>query len=301
MEELFEGNQDLVYCLNQVNTLISEIDKFNSKLRICNKNASLLGIGKVSLNSIFLEDIESLKNMFNSLIENSYNNSEEIQKAKEELEVKTKEITEAIKKEKEYVEKSQIEEIYQKAQRAIYVAKWRAKENEISYLNYKDNFISKITGEAKNRKLSIERKKLESELIKKEYYEEATKYNGESIREIVLKLSSVAERDYDVINLKDKLIKIYMLDESTINSVPELDWVSSSIVPYGFFDKIKYYRTLNRNLSAMILSLKEKLSGNRFDSFEVEENKLQKVEKKLFSLEKINKEIKNLISGIKMN
>ena len=300
MEELNESSEKLVYCLNKVNSLISEIDRFNAKIRVNNKNANILNIKKVQLNTILMQDAENLKNTFYSLIENSYSNDEEIEKAKQELDIKTNNLIDEIKKEIENMENSQNEEIFRKAQKLIYVAKWREKQREISYLEYKDNFISKITGEAKNRKLNIQKKKLESELIKKDYYEEKEKYNGETIREIAIKLNSISERDIELIDFKEKLIKVYMLDETTIDAATNIDsWNPAQMIPYGFFEKIKYYKSLNKNIEQEIINLKASLNENRLDIKE-SKNNIQEAGKKIANLEKINKEIRNLINGVKL-
>ena len=289
-----------MYCLNKINILISKTDKLNTTIRICNKNSKILGIPKVNLNKILLDDLECLKDLIITLIENSYDKEEQIINSKNEIDKNLKDLVKKIEKENEKLEYDQNREIYKKAIRLIYVAKWREKEKEISYLDYKTSFLSKLTGEEKFRKLSIEKKKLESSLIKKEYYVMLGNYKGETVREIVNKLNSSSDRDFELIDFKDLLIRTFMIDSDTITSQIDIEWNQSNIVPYGFFEKIKYYKNINKITISQIEDLNEKLA-NFDDNKETE--KSEKIEKrkkkKRKKIKKINIDIKNFVSLIK--
>lgn len=286
-----------MYCLNKINILISKTDKLNTTIRICNKNSKILGIPKVNLNKILLDDLECLKDLIITLIENSYDKEEQIINSKNEIDKNLKDLVKKIEKENEKLEYDQNREIYKKAIRLIYVAKWREKEKEISYLDYKTSFLSKLTGEEKFRKLSIEKKKLESSLIKKEYYVMLGNYKGETVREIVNKLNSSSDRDFELIDFKDLLIRTFMIDSDTITSQIDIEWNQSNIVPYGFFEKIKYYKNINKITISQIEDLNEKLA-NFNDNKETE--KIEKrEEKKSEKINEINIDIKNFVSLIK--
>ena len=289
-----------MYCLNKINILISKTDKLNTTIRICNKNSKILGIPKVNLNKILLDDLECLKDLIITLIENSYDKEEQIINSKNEIDKNLKDLVKKIEKENEKLEYDQNREIYKKAIRLIYVAKWREKEKEISYLDYKTSFISKLTGEEKYRKLSIEKKKLESSLIKKEYYVMLGNYKGETVREIVNKLNSSSDRDFELIDFKDLLIRTFMIDSDTITSQIDIEWNQSNIVPYGFFEKIKYYKNINKITISQIEDLNEKLA-NFDDNKETEKSeKIEKrEEKKSEKINEINIDIKNFVSLIK--
>ena len=289
-----------MYCLNKINILISKTDKLNTTIRICNKNSKILGIPKVNLNKILLDDLECLKDLIITLIENSYDKEEQIINSKNEIDKNLKDLVKKIEKENEKLEYDQNREIYKKAIRLIYVAKWREKEKEISYLDYKTSFLSKLTGEEKFRKLSIEKKKLESSLIKKEYYVMLGNYKGETVREIVNKLNSSSDRDFELIDFKDLLIRTFMIDSDTITSQIDIEWNQSNIVPYGFFEKIKYYKNINKITISQIEDLNEKLA-NFDDNKETEKSeKIEKrEEKKNEKKNEINIDIKNIISLIK--
>lgn len=302
MEEVNECNEKLMYCLNKINILISKTDKLNSTIRMCNKNSEVLEIPKVKLNNILLDDLESLKDLFITLIENSYDKEEEIEKVKKEIDNNLEKIVEKIEKEDTDIEYNQNKEIYKKAIRLIYVAKWREKEKEISYLDYKLGFFDKITGEEKFRKLSIEKKKLESEIIKKEYYIMLEEYKGETVREIINKLNSSPDRDFELLDFKDKLIKTFMIDDDTITSQVELEWNLSNIIPYGFFEKIKYYKSINKHIEQDISKLKEKLDEYKKQSekfIEKNEKTVEIFEKKIKKINEINSDIKQFIDCIK--
>lgn len=289
-----------MYCLNKINILISKTDKLNTTIRICNKNSKILGIPKVNLNKILLDDLECLKDLIITLIENSYDKEEQIINSKNEIDKNLKDLVKKIEKENEKLEYDQNREIYKKAIRLIYVAKWREKEKEISYLDYKTSFLSKLTGEEKFRKLSIEKKKLESSLIKKEYYVMLGNYKGETVREIVNKLNSSSDRDFELIDFKDLLIRTFMIDSDTITSQIDIEWNQSNIVPYGFFEKIKYYKNINKITISQIEDLNEKLE-NFDDNKETEKSeKIEKrEEKKSEKINEINIDIKNFVSLIK--
>lgn len=289
-----------MYCLNKINILISKTDKLNTTIRICNKNSKILGIPKVNLNKILLDDLECLKDLIITLIENSYDKEEQIINSKNEIDKNLKDLVKKIEKENEKLEYDQNREIYKKAIRLIYVAKWREKEKEISYLDYKTSFLSKLTGEEKFRKLSIEKKKLESSLIKKEYYVMFGNYKGETVREIVNKLNSSSDRDFELIDFKDLLIRTFMIDSDTITSQIDIEWNQSNIVPYGFFEKIKYYKNINKITISQIEDLNEKLA-NFDDNKETEKSeKIEKrEEKKSEKINEINIDIKNFVSLIK--
>lgn len=289
-----------MYCLNKINILISKTDKLNTTIRICNKNSKILGIPKVNLNKILLDDLECLKDLIITLIENSYDKEEQIINSKNEIDKNLKDLVKKIEKENEKLEYDQNREIYKKAIRLIYVAKWREKEKEISYLDYKTSFLSKLTGEEKFRKLSIEKKKLESSLIKKEYYVMLGNYKGETVREIVNKLNSSSDRDFELIDFKDLLIRTFMIDSDTITSQIDIEWNQSNIVPYGFFEKIKYFKNINKITISQIEELNEKLA-NFDDNKETEKSeKIEKrEEKKSEKINEINIDIKNFVSLIK--
>lgn len=286
-----------MYCLNKINILISKTDKLNTTIRICNKNSKILGIPKVNLNKILLDDLECLKDLIITLIENSYDKEEQIINSKNEIDKNLKDLVKKIEKENEKLEYDQNREIYKKAIRLIYVAKWREKEKEISYLDYKTSFLSKLTGEEKFRKLSIEKKKLESSLIKKEYYVMLGNYKGETVREIVNKLNSSSDRDFELIDFKDLLIRTFMIDSDTITSQIDIEWNQSNIVPYGFFEKIKYYKNINKITISQIEDLNEKLAN--FDDNKETEKIEKREEKKSEKINEINIDIKNFVGLIK--
>ena len=288
-----------MYCLNKINILISKTDKLNTTIRLYNKNAKILGIPKVNLNKILLDDLERLKDLVVTLIENSYDKEEQIINAKKEIDNNLRKLVEKIEKENNKLEHTQNEEIFKKAIRLIYVAKWREKEKEISYLEYKTGLFSKLTGEEKYRKLCIEKKKLESSLIKNEYYTAKENYQGETVREIVNKLNSSPDRDFELLDFKDLLIKTFMIDSDTITSLIDIDWNSSNIIPYGFFEKIKYYKNINKITINQINELKEKLKKFENNEGQTEVTKKELQEEKKNKLNEINSDIKNFIKLIK--
>jgi len=91
-----------------------------------------------------------------------------------------------------------------------------------------------------------------------------------------------------------------MIDSDTITSQIDIEWNQSNIVPYGFFEKIKYYKNINKITISQIEDLNEKLA-NFDDNKETEKSeKIEKrEEKKNEKINEINIDIKNFVSLIK--
>ena len=136
-------------------------------------------------------------------------------------------------------------------------------------------------------------------MIKNEYYTAKENYQGETVREIVNKLNSSPDRDFELLDFKDLLIKTFMIDSDTITSQIDIDWNSSNIIPYGFFEKIKYYKNINKITINQINELKEKLKKFENNEGKTEVTKKELQEEKKNKLNEINSDIKNFIKLIK--
>lgn len=288
-------NENLVYCLDKINILISKVNKYNKTIKLVRKNSNLLKIKVSTGEDIVSEELEDIKNLYSNLIENSYNNGYEIDRVKEKLDSKIYDLESMIDSLIDSIEKSQNEEIYKKAIQCIYVAKWQNKQREIEYLDYKDTFFSKISGEAKFRKLSIEKKTLEGNLIKKEYAKEVRNYSGQNVREVAIMLKNATDSSFELSEFKDKIISIFMLDDLADNKNLGLSWRPANLLPHGFFEKMKYYKLLNKNTEQEIENLKQKLEEN-VEKNNVKEDILNNID----SYKEINVQIKDLIDNIKI-
>ena len=110
-----------------------------------------------------------------------------------------------------------------------------------------------------------------------------------------MKLCEVQERDFELLDFKDKLIKQFMIDESTIKSSVYIQWIIPTLIPYGFFEKIKYYKRINKILEDEFTELKTQLN-----EYIIIETKKVGIKQIIIDLNKINTRIKNLISEIKL-
>ena len=294
MEE-FENvcNENLVYCLNKINMLISKVNKYNTTLRIINKQSKALNIDTLEEDSIVISELENIKALYSKLNSDFYNNDYEIDRVKNELDSKMQNLEDMIDAEIARLNQKHNEDIFKKAVQYIYVSRWQNKQSEIKYLDYKDTFISKLTGEAKYRKLSIEKKKLESDLIKKEYEEKVKSYNGENPREVAIMLNNEPSYSLELWRFKEKIVSVFMITDMPSKHSKNLEWRIANMLPYGFFEKIRYYKSLNKNEEAEIESLKSKLE---------KEESLEEAKKDVFknieSLKEINSQIKSLIENI---
>lgn len=291
MEELNEYDKNLKDFLEELEFLIKKIEDLYFTIENCKKKSKSLNINLeyIDENKKIADEIKDIKNDF---INNS--NIDEIKLKKINEELKNANITCKIEEIIDNVNIYLYEEIYKKVIKAIYVSKWREKEKEISYLDYKDTIISRIIGEAKFRKLSIEKKKLESEYIKKEYYKKKEDYKGQNIEEIISNLINNGECDFEVIELKNKLINLFKMDKKILRYyIPKAEWKVANIIPYGIIDKIKYYKKLNKEIINEIEKIRNSLQEN------VEIKYDTKSTNKVFDLTTINQEIKEIIVKIK--
>ena len=179
-------NENLVHCLEIIDALISKVNKYNSVALHASKNSRILNINILNSEDILDINLDAIQNVYSDFMRNDNISEDEFKTKKEELKTNSKVLEDIFDEEILKIENKQNEAIYKKAIEHLYVSKWQNKQKEIEYLNYKDNFISKITGEAKFRALSIEMKEIESLLIKKEYAKKVKSYNGENIREIII-------------------------------------------------------------------------------------------------------------------
>lgn len=295
MEEVNVCKENLIYCLNKLDLLISEINAFNDFYKKERKRASYLGITFENVEDITCEELEDIKSNYQELIEKSCDKYQEIQKIKTNLDNEIENIIGQINEQINKIKKTQIENIYKKVIELIYKAKWDQKQREIEYLNYKDTVFSKIIGEAKYRKLLIRKNQIEAELIKKEYIKQYNNYKNQTVDKIIMEINNCQEKDYQIINFKEKLTSIFFVDKKVLNSIPKTNWKAADIIPAGFLEKIKHYKILNNALESEIILLNEKMGKNEKTDTD------SMVKDKLKTLKDINDQIRNLIFNIKIN
>lgn len=291
MEELNKYNENLIYFIQKLDLLIKKLEDIYFVLKDCNEKSKEMGIKLEYIygEQRFSEEIKEFKDNFINNLDNIDIIDVELENKIKELDIK---IDSIINKADEIITDADTclcKEIYRQVIKAIYVSKWRQKDIEISYLDYKDTIISKLVGEAKFRKLSIEKRKLEKEQIKREFYEEIEKYNKESIKEIIVKLINNGECDFEVIELKNKLMKVFKIDEKILRYyVPKNEWKAANLVPHGIIEKLKYYNRLNKIISNEIRQMRKNQNETIEMKF-VEQNI-----KKVINLNIINQEIKQI-------
>ena len=173
---MIENEEKLINILIKIDMIISVIEKLNSKIRLCKKNSEILGLEfqdteNISnetfcvLSNYIKENIEKDNQLYNKLvgIENSLNLDYESIKSEIESQIAQ-------------IESNQDKQIYQKANKLIYVAKWQRFQKEKEYYLSKNSLTDKMTGKAKFKKIKAQNIDLKSDLVKKEYYNIKDKY-----------------------------------------------------------------------------------------------------------------------------
>ena len=204
---MIENEEKVVNILIKIDMLISVIDKLNTKKRLFKKNAEILGLE--------FKDTEEISNetfcLFSDYIKNNIESDNEIYNKILEIENSLENDFENIKNEIEQqisnIENEQYKQVYQKANRLIYVAKWQNIQKEKDYYLSKNSLIDKMTGKSKFKRIKLENLELKSELVKKEYYEIKDKYEGQNIRETLNILNCTNYKNNAVIEYKEELLK----------------------------------------------------------------------------------------------
>ena len=292
MEELNEYNENLIYFIQKLDLLMKKIEDIYFAIKDCNEKSKKMDIKLEYIygEQEFSEEIKKFKNDFINNLDNTDISQEVLENKIKELDIKIDSIINKADEIITDVNNCLYKEIYKKVIKAIYVSKWRQKDIEISYLDYKDTIISKIIGEAKFRKLSIEKRNLEKEQIKKEFCDVVQQYNEESIKEIIVKLINNGECDIEVIELKNKLMKVFKIDEKVLRYyIPKDEWKAADLIPHGIIEKIKYYSRLNKIISNEIREMKKSQKEDIEIKF-TEQNI-----KKVINLNIINQEIKEIV------
>lgn len=263
--------------LHHVDILISEINKLNSKIRLYQKNSEIFDINfdvKFSISpDYFIKLREFLQNKIE--YENCYNR--DIVNLKRSFSKDFTYIIVKIENEIARIDKLQEKEMNKIVYKAVYKARF---ENEIGLRNsfYIENSIfERFLGIAKYRKLSVKNHDLKARLIIKEYDEKI--HEEKSIFELVCMIENEKVKNGDLLCLQDDIIKAFMIDRNVIKRVEDYSWQKANLLPNGIFEKMAYYKILNKNL---ILE-NEKLENNLKSDF------IEKMKEKNWTKEKLIK------------
>lgn len=278
----------LMEFLYQVDILISEINKLNSKTRLYQKNAKNFDINFNVRFSISPDNFLRLRDFLQQKIEEGNCYNREIVNLKRNFFKEFSYITIKIEQEIARIEDVQEKEMNKIVYKAIYVARYENEINLRNSYNVENSIFDKFLGIAKFRKLMIENHQLKANLVKKEY--EYEKRNRKNIFELVNMLENAKVKNGNVLCLQDDMIKAFMVDRNVIKRIASNSWRQAVLVPHGFFEKRAYYKVLNKNVIKENEELKLELSDNRIEK--IKEKNLTKE-----NLVRLNSKLGKILSG----
>ena len=251
----------LVDLLNKVNSLISEIDKLDSKIRLYKKNCKKFGISYDVQFSISPEYFIRLRDFLTNKIENYYGYDKKIADLRREILKTYSGIISNIKNEISRIDYEQEIQMNEIVYRKIYDSKI---ENEIKIrdsFNIKSSLFEKILGIKKYRKLAFENHDLKVNLLKQEYEEK--RKTKKTIFELVCMIENCSLKTGGLLCLQEDIIKEFMIDRNIIKKEKHNEWKTVMLIPRGFGAKREYYKVLSKNLEKENVELYAKLTNDR--------------------------------------
>lgn len=254
------GSNYLVEFLYDVDVLISEINKFNSKKRLYKVNSEKFGIEYDVNFSISPDYFIKLRDFLQKKIEKGCYYDRNIVNVKREFSreipyIKTKIQEELIRI--NYVQENAMNKV---VRQAIYDSKIENENKIISSLDCEDSLWDKFVGRAKYRKLAIKNHELKKKIITQEF--ENDNNEKKTIFELVNMIENEEVKSGELLCIQDEMIKFFMIDRNIIKRDSVSSWKVANIVPTGFFNQRVYYRTLNKNLEEENMCLKNSLEDS---------------------------------------
>ena len=272
----------LVKFLYDVDVLISEINKFNSKIRLYKVNSEKFGIEYEVKFSISPNYFIKLRDFLQKKIECGCYYDKNIVNVKREFSRELPYIKMKIQEELIRINFVQEKEMNKVVKQAIYNSKIENENKIISNLNYEDSLWDKIVGKAKYRKLAIKNHELKKKVITQEYEKENNE--KKNIFELVNMIENEKVKSGELLCLQDEMIKLFMIDRNVIKRDSVDLWKVADIVPTGFFNQRAYYKILNKNLEIENENLKNELNGfvkKSFNEYSFTKESLMRLNSKL--------------------
>ncbi len=275
--------------LYQVDNLISEVNKLDSKIRLYQKNSEIFGMDFDVKFSISPDYFVKLREFLQDKIE--YNNcyDRKIVNLKRNFSKEFAYIVVQIENEIARIDKLQEKEMNKIVYKKIYKSRF---ENEINLRNsyyVESSIFEKFLGIAKYRKLSVKNHDLKAKLIEKEYNEKF--HERKSIFELVCMIENENIKSGEMLCLQDDIIKAFMIDRNIIKRSENYSWRKADLLPNGIFEKRAYYKILNKNLILENEKLEDNLKSNFIKKFKEKnwtKEKLVKLNSKLAKILKIS-------------
>ena len=252
----------LIEFLTELNELISDIDKLNSKQRLYQKNCEVFGMDYNVRFSISTNYFNKLRDFLHEKIDEGSMYDRRIVNLKRNFTRNKAYLTIKIAQEILRIEEIEKNHINKLVYKAIYQSKIENELNQISSYLRESSIFEKFLGIAKYRKLMVKNHELKKELITKEY--ENTKYCLRTPFELANLIENVEYKSGELLCLQEDIIKYCMLDRNSISRSNNGNWKASNLVPLGFFEKKAYYKLLNKNIELENKELEDKIKNTSF-------------------------------------
>lgn len=283
-----QSSNYLMDFLYQVDVLISEVNKLNSKIRLYQKNAEIFGMSFDVRFSVSPEYFVKLREFLQEKIENGNCYDRNIVNLKRNFSKEFRCIILKIESEISRIDSFQEKEMNKIVYKAIYTARF---ENQIIQRNsyyIESSIFDRFLGIAKYRKLMVKNHDLKAKLIVKEFDEKVRE--RKSIFELVCMIENENLKTGDILCLQDDIIKAFMIDRNVVKRSEDYTWRKANLVPSGIFEKRAYYKILNKNIALENQKLEENLKSEFLEI--IKEKSLVKER-----LMKINSKLGKILSG----
>ena len=282
----------LVSFLQDVDVLISEINKLESKIRLYKSNCEKFNMNFDVKFSLSKDMFVTLRKFLAEKIENYYGYDSKIVNLRREFLKNYGDIIRNIHNEIyriDYIQELQLNGI---AKEYIYKTKLQNELKLRDMYDVKSSFFEKILGIKKFRKLKYENHDLKAKLLQKQYEED--KKEGKTVFELACMIESCEVKTGGLLCLQDDIIKSFMIDRKVVKKENNMAWRMAVLVPHGFGAKKQYYKVLNKNLEKENIELKGVIENDR--SGEISESSFNGVNLKRLSskLARVNRITQNV-------
>lgn len=236
----------LIDFLQKIDVLVSEINKLESKTRLCQKNAKIFGFKVESRFSISPEYFVKLREFVQMKIEHGSVYEKEIVELKRNFLKEFNYIITGISKEISRIDIEQQQELNRVVRLAIYNAELDNEINIRDSFNVKSSIFDNFLGVAKYRSLSYENHNLKIKKIEKKFNFEIEE--NKNAFELVNLIENLDVKTGELLCLQDDIIKYFMIDKNTVKRSASRSWKPVELLPKGIFNIKNYYKILNKNL-----------------------------------------------------
>ena len=273
----------LIAFLQDVDILISEINRLESKARLYRRSCDIFDMAYDVKFSISPDSFVELRSFLSKKIDENVGYDKKIADLRREFLRSISLIKSGIQREFDRIEMAQKQGMNAIVYRAVYESRISNEVKLRDSFDVKSGLMDILLGVKKYRRLAFENHDLKASCLEREYAEK--KCEEKSIFELVCLIENCEVKTGSLLCLEDDIIKTFMIDRSVIKKDREGSWRVAMLIPHGFVAKREYYKVLNCSLEAENLELKEKLSNDRIGgilkgnrvSFESLNNKIGRI------------------------